>query len=383
MKYVSGFAILHSKKLLNMNIITQNNRLLSIDLARGLAVLFMISVHTLEVFGNADVKNSIFGQLIEFLGSTPAAPVFMTLMGFSFIYSKKSGLKPKLWRGFLIFLSGYILNIFRGVIPFMVSSYLKLDFLNSFPTDKINEYTLLTDVDILQFAGLALMIMAIIQELKINKNTILLMAFLISMVSPFFWGIHVNIPIIDFFLDLFWGDQPVGFGIISNRISFPVFPWLTFPLMGMYLGETMKNSTNQNLTFKQFGIIGVLVLFIGLGISCFNFDYHFNDYYHSRQGAMIYMCGFVVLWIYITKLIIDILPMNNIFELLFKWSGGVTTIYFSQWILINWSIPIFGFNKCNYITFFVLIFVFTIISHFINEFLNYKKNKAKHTLLKT
>ncbi len=366
-----------------MNIITQNNRLLSIDLARGLAVLFMISVHTLEVFGNADVKNSIFGQLIEFLGSTPAAPVFMTLMGFSFIYSKKSGLKPKLWRGFLIFLSGYILNIFRGVIPFMVSSYLKLDFLNSFPTDKINEYTLLTDVDILQFAGLALMIMAIIQELKINKNTILLMAFLISMVSPFFWGIHVNIPIIDFFLDLFWGDQPVGFGIISNRISFPVFPWLTFPLMGMYLGETMKNSTNQNLTFKQFGIIGVLVLFIGLGISCFNFDYHFNDYYHSRQGAMIYMCGFVVLWIYITKLIIDILPMNNIFELLFKWSGGVTTIYFSQWILINWSIPIFGFNKCNYITFFVLIFVFTIISHFINEFLNYKKNKAKHTLLKT
>lgn len=350
-----------------MTITSQNNRLLSIDLARGLAVFFMIAVHTLEVLGNAEVKNSFFGQIIEFLGSTPAAPVFMTLMGFSFIYSKKSGLKPKLWRGFLIFLSGYILNILRGVIPFVVSSYLKLDFLNSFPKDKINEYTLLTDVDILQFAGLALMIMAIIQELKINKNIILLVAFLISMVSPFLWGIQVNIPIIDFFLDLFWGDQPVGFGIISNRISFPVFPWLTFPLLGMYLGETMKNSINQNQTFKYFGIIGILVLFIGIGISSSNFEYHFNDYYHSRQGAMIYMCGFVILWISITKLVFDLVPMNKIFELLFKWSSGVTTIYFTQWIIINWSVPIFGFNESSFSTVILLIILFTLISHFTNE----------------
>jgi uncharacterized membrane protein len=43
-----------------MNLTTQNNRLLSIDLARGLAVFFMIAVHTLEVFANQEVKNSIF-----------------------------------------------------------------------------------------------------------------------------------------------------------------------------------------------------------------------------------------------------------------------------------------------------------------------------------
>jgi uncharacterized membrane protein len=101
-----------------MNLTTQNNRLLSIDLARGLAVFFMIAVHTLEVFANQDVKNSIFGQIIEFFGGPPAAPVFMTLMGFSFIYSRKSELKPKLLRGFKIFLSGYILNIIRGILPF-------------------------------------------------------------------------------------------------------------------------------------------------------------------------------------------------------------------------------------------------------------------------
>jgi uncharacterized membrane protein len=112
--------------IVNMTATKQNNRLLSIDLARGLAVFFMIAVHTLEVFANQEVKNSVFGQIISFLGGPPAAPVFMTLMGFSFIYSSKSALKPKLLRGFKIFLSGYVLNIFRGVIPFILATYYNL-----------------------------------------------------------------------------------------------------------------------------------------------------------------------------------------------------------------------------------------------------------------
>ena len=156
-----------------MNVTTQTNRLLSIDLARGMAVFFMIAIHTLEVFANPEVKNSIFGQIIEFLGGPPAAPVFMTLMGFSFIYSRKSELKPKLLRGFKIFLTGYILNIIRGVIPFTLSTYLNMDIAKTFQIEPLNAYTIFTIVDILQFAGIALMIMAIIQALNINKYFVL------------------------------------------------------------------------------------------------------------------------------------------------------------------------------------------------------------------
>jgi uncharacterized membrane protein len=360
-----------------MNVTTQNNRLLSIDLARGLAVIFMIAVHTLEVFASAEVKNSVFGQIIEFLGGPPAAPVFMTLMGFSFIYSRKSELKPKLLRGFKLFLSGYVLNILRGVIPFTLSVYLKIDATKTFPTEKLNEYTILTIVDILQFAGIALMIMALIQEFKINKYIILFSAFLISMLSPFLWGLKLNIPVIDQILELFWGDQPIEFSFIENKIAFPVFPWLSFPLLGMFLGNIMKNSNDQNRTFKHFGIGGILVLLIGLAISYNNFEYHFNDYYHSRQGAMLFICGFVIIWLYLTKIAIDKLPMNKLFELLFKWSKGVTNIYFAQWIIIIWSIAFFGINKSSYTTTILLILTFTLISHFINEFIRYSQNKNK------
>ena len=359
-----------------MTVTKQNNRLLSIDLARGLAVLFMIAVHTLEVFANQEVKNSVFGQIIAFLGGPPAAPVFMTLMGFSFIYSSKSELKPKLFRGFKIFLSGYLLNILRGVIPFSLASYLNMDVVKTFPIEKFNEYTILTTVDILQFAGIALMIMSIIQALNINKYLILVSAFLISMISPFLWGIKIDVPIIDQVLELFWGDQPIEFSFIANKIAFPVFPWLTFPLLGMFLGETVKNSTDTNRIFNYFGLAGIVFVLIGGAISYNNFNYHFNDYYHSRQGAMLFMCGFVMGWLYLTKLVIDNIPTNSFFDLLFQWSKGVTNIYFIQWIIILWSIAFFGINRSSFTTTILLILIFTGISHFTNLLIiSRQKNK--------
>lgn len=360
-----------------MNVTTQTNRLLPIDLARGLAVFFMIAVHTLEVFASEEVKNSVFGQIIEFFGGAPAAPVFMTLMGFSYIYSRKSALKPRLLRGFKIFLSGYVLNILRGVIPFTLSTQLEMDIAKTFPLEKLNEYSILTIVDILQFAGIALMIMALIQEFKINKYIILFSAFLISMLSPFLWGLNLNIPVIDQILEMFWGDKPIEFSFIDNKIAFPVFPWLSFPLLGMFLGDTMKNSKDQSMTFKYFGIIGILTLLIGVAISYSNIDYHFNDYYHSRQGGMLFMCGFVIFWLYINKLILDKVPMNKLFDLLFKWSNGVTNIYFAQWIIIIWSIAFFDINKSSFATVILLILIFTFISHLINEFISYHQNKNR------
>jgi hypothetical protein len=269
-----------------------------------------------------------------------------------------------------------VLNIFRGVIPFTLATYLKLDVVKTFPIEKINEYTILTTVDILQFAGIALMIMSIIQALQLNKYLILLSAFLIGIISPLLWGIKIDIPIVDQILELFWGDLPIDFSFIANKIAFPVFPWLTFPLLGMFLGETVKNSTDMNRIFNYFGLLGIFLIGIGVAISFSNYQYHFNDYYHSRQGAMLLMCGFVMVWLYLTKLVIDNIPTNSLFDLLFHWSKGVTNIYFIQWIIIIWSIALFGINSSSFITTILLILTFTGISHFINEFIiQRQKNK--------
>ena len=130
----------------------------------------MIAVHTLQVYANPEVTSSLLGKIISFLGGPPAAPVFMTLMGFSFVYSKKSALKSKLVRGLKVFLSGYMLNLLRGVIPYKLSIYFGTDLAKSLPLDRLNDYTIFTIVDILQFAGIALKIMTILQELKNSEQ---------------------------------------------------------------------------------------------------------------------------------------------------------------------------------------------------------------------
>jgi uncharacterized membrane protein len=360
-----------------MNEIPSRDRLLSIDLARGLAVFFMIAVHTLEVFASPEVQQSLFGEVIEFLGGPAAAPVFMTLMGFSFIYSRPSTLQTRVRRGLGIFLSGYVLNFLRGVLPFMLSKYFEMDIAETFPSDKLNGYTLFTLVDILQFAGIALVIMALIQEFKINKFVVLGAAVLVSLLSPVLWGWKANLPVLDQIFELLWGDQPIQFSFIENKIAFPVFPWLSFPLLGMFLGETMMNSTDQKRTFTYFGIAGFLASLIGVAISYADVDYHFNDYYHSRQGAMVFMGGFVIFWLYLNQLMVEKVPMNKLFKLLFTWSKGVTVIYFAQWILICWSIAFFGINQSGLITTTLLIFTFTILSHYANEWFGNDQPKPK------
>jgi uncharacterized membrane protein len=342
-------------------------RLLSIDLARGLAVFFMIAVHTLDVFANEEVKSSLFGQVIGFLGGPPAAPVFMTLMGFSFMFSGKADFKSRIIRGFKIFLSGYILNLFRGMLPFLLAKEFNPHIYNNLPLNLINGPAILKVIDILQFAGLALVIMAIIQVMKVGKYWLLVLSILISILAPFLWGLQSGFGLLDFFLDLLWGDLPVQFSFIGNLVAFPIFPWLSFPLLGMFLGECMLNTKDQNQLFKKFGFWGFLFLSIGLVLSLLDPEYQFNDYYHSRTFAMIFMGGFVVFWIWCTKLIFDLIPDNPVFRLLFSWSKGVTNIYFAQWILIIWSIGLFGINESSFLATGLLILLFSFASHWVNK----------------
>lgn len=60
-----------------------------LDVAKGLAVIFMVLVHVYEVYGGS-VEGTTFSHVVEFLGSPPAAPVFMFLLGVGVVYSRKN-----------------------------------------------------------------------------------------------------------------------------------------------------------------------------------------------------------------------------------------------------------------------------------------------------
>ena len=127
-----------------------------------------------------------------------------------------------------------------------------------------------------------------------------------------------------------------------HAVSFPVFPWLVFPLVGMVLGDRLRNAADPKSGIRRAGLVGLALLVLGLGISFTDPEWHFNDYYHARWGSMIFMVGFVLAWLAACDLVVRGMPDNPVFRFLAFCSKRVTAIYFLQWILINWAIAILG-----------------------------------------
>ena len=133
---------------------TNVERVRAFDLARGLAIVFMIGVHVLWHWGAPDTWTSPIGQVISFLGGPTAAPVFMFLMGASLAFSSRTSFRSLAVRGLWLLWLGYLLNFLRGVIP----AYLGLQ-AGVITQDQIAPFTLpwlATTVDVHHMAGLSL-----------------------------------------------------------------------------------------------------------------------------------------------------------------------------------------------------------------------------------
>src|SRR6266508_1918209 len=133
-------------------------RVRAFDLARGLAVVFMIGVHVLWHWGAPDTWTTPIGQVISFLGGPTAAPVFMFLMGASLAFSSRSSFGSLVVRGLWLVWLGYLLNVLRGVIP----AYLGMQ-AGIVTPEQIAPFTLpwlATTVDVHHMAGLSLIAIA-------------------------------------------------------------------------------------------------------------------------------------------------------------------------------------------------------------------------------
>jgi len=182
------------------------------------------------------------------------------------------------------------------------------------------------------------------------------------------WNITPNVPVVGYFLDYLWGDKPSSIMCIGNLVSFPFFPWFTFVLIGMFLGDSLTKSTNIHETLKKAGIIGCLIVIVSLIIIVPNMSYHIHDYYHCRPGFVAFMAGFILVWLYICDVITKYIKMNRVFDIIFYWSKNVTSLYIIQWtIIMVGADAVFGFNHSSYFATSSIIISVTIGSYLIND----------------
>lgn len=333
----------------------EKHRLPYLDFTRGLAVLFMVMIHVVMTYGTPGVTDSAYGYFIDFLGGPPAAPVFMVTMGlFYMLSSKGDDLKTGLMRGFKIYLFS------------LVFSFLRTDLLTilDYGVEGINPFNpesmiFLWEVDILQFAGIAMMLMALIRHLLKKPIWWLTIAVFIMIISPFTWGITTGVSLIDWVLHYVWGN--------SDLTYFPQFSWLYYPLVGMVIGVYIRGARAPEDIAPSLLKPGLILLAIGSAITLTNMDYHIGTYYHSGQGGVIWITGFVLTWMWLIFKLTPRIQDSRFYKTVTYWGRSTTAIYVIHWLLVAWFIVLLGYEAYGYLLTTVLMAFFLVLTHFVSK----------------
>ncbi len=316
---------------------SRRSRIAAFDLARGLALGFIVMLHVTAAHASPGVWRTTFGTVIGFLGSVPSAPTFMFLMGASQAFSSRTSVRKGIRRGVELLLLGYLLNLLRGTLPIIITTRLGIITLEQIaPRTATSEFWI---VDILQHAGMALIVLAIIRWCMPRPYQWLLLSVPVAIGAPLLWGRMTGWPVLDWMLSLFWGTDD---GVIHT-----IFPWLSYSLVGMAWGAWISASARHHAFFGGMILTGSCLAAIAAAVGHADPQFPGGGYPDARPIIVAWVVGFVLCWTGICHFVTSVVPANPVFRLLFYWSKNVTAFYFIQWLLIYWAVAVVGFRECS------------------------------------
>lgn len=305
----------------------EKSRILYLDIAKGLAILFMFTQHCMLVHEKtAGEGTNILANIFVLLGTAPAAPIFMLIMGV-FLSASKSNFTMNILRGIKLIALGYLLNLLRFTLPLFIAGTAGFQYIAG-----ETPLSMFLSVDILQLAGLSIIFGSFLKRFLDNKIVAPIIIVAILICSPLLWE---N-----------WGDKPI-FSILwgaGKNVYFPFFPWCVYPIIGMSLSRFLLDMSNHKKDIRTLLWSGFFIIVIGIG----TFDvFPVGDYHRSGAAIHFLMIGFILVWLSACRWISNRFSNTCIIDTLVFWSKNVTAVYFIQWVLFGWSILIFGANKQN------------------------------------
>ena len=321
-------------------------RQIELDIAKALCIFFMVMLHIFEdIYLVGGTPANAFGNfLMYYLAGFTGAGTFMLCMGLGFGYTKHSKPKDFIKRGAIIFALSYVLNFVRS-FTFIFFYFPQIDpEVGSFMT----AYGLL-NVDIMQFAGLALMVFGLFQLMKMKPWHMFVVAFSLSLASSLFILLHGQVTtgsiVGDGLLSLLF---PMWFLIDDGQhyVSFfPLVCYLIFPIAGYCMSYYYKRLKNKTMFF---GIALLLTLIAIVSYVLINpiekqaglFREYDIGYYHIytwdalinivTSTGLIGLCYFV-------SLILPKFILNGCHEI----SKNINKIYCISWVILLNGIGIY------------------------------------------
>lgn len=329
-------------------------RIRSLDLARGFTVLMIAPIHTVLVCSKLSVRETILGKFLACIAEGPGAPLFMLLMGL-YTSFKPTTHRSAIKRSTLLLIGGLVLNTLRFNVPLAFDN-LPAEILTELKIS--HPVQLIFIADILHFAAIAYLIIHLIKHLAHYQYSAAILAITIALISPLLWGVQSDNLLTNYIFQLAGGQPP--------NVFFPLFPWLVYPLTGLAIGKYIS----QKHIFIKLAVTAIPLIIVGF------YFYEPSIFYRTLPGETLIHLGIVLITLYIWHLLSK-LRDNYFFSLLKFSSKNITTIYFIQWVVIFWFLPVTGYQQLDTIPTCHAIFLTTFITYFTSFFI-YEKFKKRN-----
>lgn len=201
------------------------------------------------------------------------------------------------------------------------------------------------NLDILEFAGVAFIFLAILEKFIKNAFMWMIIGAIFALTAPYLWGIGENWGIWYNFVQPLWGNKFSPH--VPGDTSFPVFPWLVYPIAGVIIGKSLSAGISAQTLLKKMLIAGMALLLLGAVIVIIKTTEQFGDYWRMFPGGTSMVLGFALVW---TAFFIW-LAQKGLFQKalshLIFWSENITLIYCVQWVLFGFSAIFLGYKQIN------------------------------------
>ena len=241
-----------------MNIFSEREvntgRQIEIDLAKAIAIVLMIWVHVYDELSTT-FEPSVSYYDSDWRSAIYDAVTFMFCMGIGMVYTRSCTPSGYAKRGVSLLLTGLLLELFRDVLP-GVSCYLITG----------NEYALAFQVcalgvDILQFAGLAFLLMALLRTLGLGYGAIFGISVLMSAAAWPLEGVQTGCYAFDQFLGYFWGTDTESY--------FPLLSWFIIVAAGCLFGKMYRHLQDKRAFHRICLPVGLAVTAAYLCVNIF------------------------------------------------------------------------------------------------------------------
>ena len=311
-----------------------SGRQLELDLAKAFVIVNLATIHTVIECSTDEVlaRGAPF-FFDSVLGGPLAAPMFLFAMGIGFVYTRRQDAAAFLYRGIKLAIVGFLLNVFRFLIPFVTG------YLISGDREQFLEplFYRVFGNDILQFSAVCFLFVALLKKLKIPDIGFVIIAVIMRLAGDFITGIDTGSQVLNVILAHFIAIEDSAQMVFSD---FPLLNWFIIPAIGYVFGKKLISCADK----KKFYLVTSLPCFIfaavwftrGIINAAGMFDEGQNSYYHMGSLDMLSSIASAVAFIGIYYLIIKVIP-KQIMLVIVKISAAITFVYCIQWILVMWT----------------------------------------------